>query len=343
MSDSKPAGRSHFVDEVSLDIKSGKGGPGCVSFRREKFVPKGGPDGGDGGKGGDVIINTDDELRTLYDLRYRKTIKAEKGKQGQGSNKTGKDGNDITIRVPIGSIIFDSNDNRLISDLVKDGDSIIIAKGGRGGKGNAHFKGPVNQNPKFAQPGEAGEEKKIRIELKLLADIALIGFPNVGKSSLVSVMSSAKPKISDYPFTTLTPNLGIVYIGEYSTYTVCDVPGLIEGAHEGKGLGHQFLRHIERAKLLACVIDASIFSQNNRIEELQMLENELNCYKPDLWSKVKFVIANKIDVGINEEKIDAIKIYCKERDYELFSTSAITLEGIKQLKQKMYNTLTSYE
>jgi len=331
--------KSNFIDEVTLKVVAGKGGRGCVSFRREKYIPKGEPNGGDGGKGGDVIIRTDPQLNTLYDLRYFKLIKAGKGEAGGKNNCFGKKGEDRIIRVPVGSIIIDADKDCVIADLTEEDQELTIARGGRGGKGNAHFKSSTQRSPRFAQPGEEGEEKLIRIELKLLADIGLIGFPNVGKSSIINSISGAKPKISDYPFTTLTPNLGIVRVGEFSSFVICDIPGLIEGAHLGRGLGHQFLRHIERARLLACVLDISGLSQTKCLEELEILENELKKYKDGLWKKVKFVIGNKIDLNISEEERALIEEYCRKNEYDFFLTSAVTGKGLKELSQRMYQVL----
>ena len=335
----KTSGKSHFVDEVVLQIKSGDGGNGSVSFRRERFIPKGEPNGGDGGKGGDVIVVAEKQLRTLFDLKYKRIIKAENGKPGSKNNRYGKSGKNKIIKVPVGSLIYDTEQDNVIVDLTEDNQEFAILKGGRGGKGNAHFKSSTNRSPKYAQPGESGEEKKIRIELKLLADIGLIGFPNVGKSSLVSAVTAAKPKISDYPFTTLTPNLGIVRVGEFSSFVICDIPGLIEGAHLGKGLGHQFLRHIERAKILACVVDISNFQPNHALKDLDILENELDRYNKNLWGKVKCVIGNKIDLGISKDEQTEVENYCKKKNFDFCMTSAVTHMGLKDFVSKLSQIL----
>ena len=246
-----------FIDEAKIYVKGGDGGKGCVSFRREKYIPRGGPDGGDGGEGGDVIITADRNLHTLIDLRYQQHYRADRGGHGEGSNKHGKDGGDCRIRVPVGTIIKDTDTELILEDLNEDGKSLIAAKGGRGGKGNTRFKSSTNRAPRRAQKGLPGEEKWLYLELKLLADISIIGFPNAGKSTLISKISAAKPKISDYPFTTLTPNLGVVRVGDYKSFVVADIPGLIEGAYKGKGLGIRFLKHIERTKILLHLIDMS--------------------------------------------------------------------------------------
>jgi len=333
------SGGSQFVDLVNFEVKSGDGGRGCVNFRREKFVPRGEPNGGDGGNGGNILIMVDTQLRTLLDLRYQKMIKAGNGSPGSKNNCYGKRGEDQIIKVPAGSIVYDSETGELIFDLVEDSEQAILAHGGRGGKGNSHFKSSTNRSPRFAQTGKAGESRKIRIELKLIADIGLIGFPNVGKSSIIRSVSAAKPKISDYPFTTLTPNLGIVDMGDYNTFVICDIPGLIEGAHLGKGLGHKFLRHVERAKILACVVDLSGLTEKSCLEEIKILKKELNSYKNDLWSKVKLILGNKIDLGISEEERKEVEKYCSKENLEFFMTSALASTGLKEFCAGVFSRL----
>ncbi len=264
-----------FVDYVKINVKAGDGGRGCISFRREKYVPKGGPDGGDGGRGGHIIIKATDRLNTLLDLKYRRTYKAERGHHGKGKNMHGSNGKDLIVNVPVGTVIKDALTNELIADLDKNGMEIIVARGGKGGLGNAHFVTPVRQAPKFAQPGEKGEEKSLILELKLLADVGLIGLPNAGKSTFLSVISSAKPKIAEYPFTTLTPVLGVVKLKDYKSFVVTDIPGLIEGAHKGAGLGYQFLRHVERTSLLLHLIDISDIGIGDPVENLKKDQREL--------------------------------------------------------------------
>lgn len=282
-----------FIDSARIHVRAGDGGVGCVSFRREKFVPKGGPDGGDGGRGGSIIIKANGQLNTLLDYRYRSTYAARRGEHGMGSNKTGRSGDDVTLHVPTGTIIRDSATNEILGDLVNDGDSVVVARGGRGGRGNAAFATSTNQAPREYERGTPGEEREIDLELKLLADVGLVGFPNVGKSTLISVISAARPKIADYPFTTLVPHLGIVRMDEGKSFVVADIPGLIEGAHEGKGLGVQFLRHIERTRVLVFLLDCT---SNDPLEDYRVLQNELRLFNKGLLKKPRLVAVTKIDV-----------------------------------------------
>jgi GTP-binding protein len=283
-----------FVDRVKISVKAGNGGDGIISFRREAFVPKGGPDGGDGGRGGSVILRVDPQLSTLLDFRYRHELEAENGRPGQGAKKTGKSGRDEIVRVPPGTIVIDDDSGTTLSDLTEPGQELIVAKGGRGGKGNIHFATSVKRTPRKSTPGEPGQARKIRLELKLLADVGLVGLPNAGKSTLLSVVSAARPEVADYPFTTLTPHLGIVRAGEMNSFVMADIPGLIEGASEGKGLGHQFLRHIERTRVLCILIDT--------LEEepegvLETLLRELQEYNPDLLDRPRLIVRSKADLG----------------------------------------------
>ena len=282
-----------FIDFTKVELTAGKGGKGAVHFRREKFIPKGGPDGGDGGRGGHIVLKADTNLHTLYDIRYRKKYRADDGGSGGGARKTGKNGKDVTIRVPVGTIIREKESKKIVGDLVHNGEIIIVCNGGRGGKGNIRFKSATNRAPQKAQPGEPGESGVFEIELKLLADVGLVGLPNAGKSTLLSRISAARPKIADYPFTTLAPNLGIVKYGDYGSFVMADIPGLIEGASKGKGLGHQFLKHIERNKVLLYLIESSDESPHITFTTLQ---NELLQFNPDLDVKPVMVCRTKSDI-----------------------------------------------
>lgn len=319
-----------FVDYVKIFVKAGDGGRGCVSFRREKYVPRGGPDGGDGGRGGHIIFRATDELNTLLDQRYHSEYRAKKGQHGMGKKMHGKDGEDLIVRVPVGTIIKDTYTNDMI-DLDKNGMKAVIAKGGRGGLGNSHFATPVRQAPRFAQPGEEGEEKWLILELKLLADIGLIGLPNAGKSTFLSVISSAKPRIADYPFTTLRPILGVVKPEEYKSFVVADMPGLIEGAHKGVGLGFQFLRHVERTSLLLHLIDISETAGGDPVDSFEKINKELELYGSELLKKTQAVVGTKLDIAGNREKLDKLENYCRLEKIDFFPVSAVTNNGIEKL------------
>jgi GTP-binding protein len=324
----------HFVDEAVIHVKAGNGGNGCVAFRREKFVPRGGPAGGDGGRGGHVILLADPSVKTLVDLHLQRTYKAENGQHGQGSNKHGADGKDLVIRVPVGTVVYDAETGELIADLVKAGQRVIVARGGRGGRGNAAFATPTRQTPVFAELGEPGEERTLRLELKLLADVGIIGYPNVGKSTLISRISAARPKIADYPFTTLVPNLGTVRVDNFS-FVVADLPGLIEGAHKGVGLGHQFLRHAERTSLLLHMVDIAAVEGRDPICDFETINEELRLYNPELAKKPQIVVANKMDLPNAHENLQRCLPYWRERGYEVFAISALTGEGIEPLVYRM--------
>lgn len=329
-----------FIDEVIIKVKAGRGGDGCTSFRHEKFIEKGGPDGGNGGNGGNIVFIADEGLKTLIDLRYQKLIKGNKGSNGSGANRTGAMGEDIFIKVPIGTTVIDTDTNLVIADLVKDKETAIIARGGKGGKGNAAFKSNKNKAPTISEYGLEGEEKTIKCELKLLADVGLVGLPSVGKSSIISVISAAKPKIADYHFTTLTPNLGVVDLKEKS-YVVADLPGIIEGASEGIGLGDKFLKHALRTKVIAFVLDASESEGNNILDDYKLLKNELKKYSEKLYNKKSLVILNKIDMPSSKENIDKFK-----KEYpneEVICTSTITMENINELKYKLRELLDKEE
>jgi GTPase len=312
-----------FIDIATLNVKGGDGGNGCVSFRREKFVPKGGPNGGNGGNGGSVKIRADRNLNTLLDFRYKRHYQADRGEHGKGSNKNGKGGRSITLRVPVGTLIRDEATGEIITDLIEHNQEIVIAAGGRGGKGNAEFATPTNRAPRHAEPGEPGEERNIVLELKLLADLGLVGLPNAGKSTLISKISAAKPKIADYPFTTLTPNLGIVRAREYQNFTVADVPGLIEGAHEGKGLGIQFLRHIERTSVIAFLIEST---DDNPKRTFELLTDELRRYNKEILEKPRILVLTKIDLLSDEEK-KRLKTVSVGEDLPICPLSAVSGEG----------------
>lgn len=320
-----------FIDEAKIYVKGGDGGRGCVSFRREKYIPKGGPDGGDGGKGGDIFIIADRNLSSLLDFKYKRRYEAGRGEHGQGSNCTGKDGEDIVIRVPVGTVLKNPETGEMIADLIADGQKIILAKGGRGGKGNAFFVSSTYQAPKFAQPGEKGEERWLNLELKILADVGIIGFPNAGKSTLISHISAAKPKIADYPFTTLKPHLGVVKFEEHNHFVVADIPGLIEDAHIGKGLGIKFLKHIERTNLLIHLID--IFPQIGRdpYRDFEIINKELHAFNPDMAKKPQVVGLNKVDITEAREELPKLLRYFKAKGLAVFGISAATGEGLDKL------------
>lgn len=319
-----------FVDYVKIYVKAGNGGRGCVSFRREKYVPRGGPDGGDGGRGGHVIIRATSQLNTLLDQKYHYEYRAERGEHGKGKKMHGRDGMDLVIPVPVGTVVKNEDTGDVLADLDEEGKEVLVARGGKGGLGNAHFATPTKQAPRYAQPGEEGEERHLILELKLLADVGLIGLPNAGKSTLISVISSARPKIADYPFTTLVPNLGVVKIEGLRSFVVADIPGLIEGAHRGAGLGFQFLRHVERTNLLLHLIDVSINSAGDPVENYEKINNELYQYSENLTRKPQIVVATKIDI-VDVKKLDRLKDYCKNYGIELHSISAITGKGVKEL------------
>ncbi|WP_148866393.1 GTPase ObgE [Thermosediminibacter litoriperuensis] len=320
-----------FVDRAKIYVKAGDGGNGVVAFRREKYVPRGGPSGGDGGKGGDVVLMVDPNLSTLQDFKYRVHYKAQRGQNGQGSNKIGKSGEDLVIKVPPGTVVKDAGTGEILADLVEPGQTFIAARGGRGGRGNARFASAVNQAPDFAEKGEPGEERWILLELKLLADVGLIGFPNVGKSTLLSRMTAARPKIADYPFTTITPNLGVVDTGPTGrSFVVADIPGLIEGAHEGLGLGHEFLRHVERTKVLVHIIDAAGL-ENDPVEGFYTINKELEAFSGKLAQKPQIVAANKMDLPQARENLDRIKSHLESQGYEVVPISGATGEGVKDL------------
>jgi GTP-binding protein len=320
-----------FIDQVKIYVKAGDGGKGCVSFRREKFIPRGGPDGGDGGRGGHIIFIAKRNINTLHDIKYRQHYRAEKGRQGMGKNMHGRNGKDLVMPVPAGTLVKDFDSGEILCDLTSDGQEFISVKGGRGGLGNSHFKSPTRQTPRFAQPGEPGEDRTLSLELKLLADVGLIGLPNAGKSTLISAMSSARPKIAGYPFTTLVPNLGVVTYGEYKSFVIADIPGLIEGAHEGTGLGAQFLRHVERTSLLLHLVDISDMADGSPADNLQMINQELELFSSALIKKPQAVAGTKLDIKGDGERLDTLAQYCKDKQYDFFPVCSVTGEGLKEL------------
>ncbi len=332
-----------FIDEAKIRIKAGDGGNGCMAFRREKFVPRGGPSGGDGGKGGDIIMESSERHNTLVHFRFNPEYKAERGRHGEGSNRTGREGGDVVLKVPVGTIVYDEDTGERVHDFSRADERLIVARGGRGGRGNARFATSTHQAPRECEPGRPGEERTLRLELKLLADVGLVGYPNVGKSTLISRISAARPKIADYPFTTLEPNLGVVAVGdepEQVSFVVADIPGLIEGAHTGAGLGTQFLRHIERTRLLVHVIDVSDSSgRPNPVEDFKVIMGELKSFGAGLENKPMIVVASKMD-AVNKEKLAKLKRHCTRHKLELFPISAVTGKGIEELKWALGQKVT---
>ena len=323
-----------FVDKVSITVRAGKGGDGAVTFHREKFVAAGGPDGGDGGKGGDVILVVDDHMSTLMDFRYKRKFAADNGENGLNKRCSGKDGADVVIKVPRGTLVRDKETGGIMADM-STGEPFVAAKGGRGGWGNQHFATPTRQVPRFAKPGLPGESHELILELKLLADVGLVGFPNVGKSTLLASVSRARPKIADYPFTTLSPNLGVVYVAEGASFVLADIPGIIEGASEGAGLGHDFLRHIDRCRLLIHVVDVSGSEGRDPVEDFDTIEKELAEYSPELASRPRIVAANKCDLlGDDRGNLDRLRSHVSGLGFELFELSAATTAGTKELMNR---------
>jgi len=320
-----------FIDEARITIRAGRGGDGICSFRREMFVPRGGPDGGDGGHGGNVVFTASNRLITLLDFRYQKHYQAENGRPGGGSNCTGRTGADALVSLPVGTVVYDDATGEMLADLVTDGEAVIIARGGRGGKGNSNFATSTNRTPTRCTPGTDGEERTLRLELKLLADVGLVGFPNAGKSTFIAAISSARPKVADYPFTTLTPNLGVVRWGSDRSFVVADIPGLIEGAHQGKGLGCQFLRHVERTAFLLHMIDVSEWASEEPIEGFEIMRQELAAYDATLKTRPFAVVATKIDISGDSERLAQLQAYCKRRKYRCFPISSATREGLDAL------------
>lgn len=320
-----------FRDGARIHVKAGDGGDGVVSFRREKYVPMGGPDGGDGGRGGDVILQVDPGLRTLIDFRYRTHYRAENGQHGQGGNRHGRRGRDLVIKVPPGTAVKDEATGEYVADLVDPDDAVVVARGGRGGRGNARFKSPTRQAPRFAEKGEPGEERWLVLELRVIADAGLVGFPNAGKSTLLSRISAARPKIASYPFTTLEPHLGVVSVGEGQSFVVADIPGLIEGAHAGVGLGHDFLRHIERTRVIIHVVDASGLEGRDPVDDFHTINEELRLYQPELLERPQLVAANKMDLAEARDNLPRLQEAAEDLGYRVFPVSAASGEGLDAL------------
>jgi len=337
-----------FVDEAKISVKAGDGGNGCVAFRREKYVPRGGPSGGDGGRGGSVYLEANPNDNTLLRYRYNREFKADRGRHGEGSNCSGVSGDDTVLKVPVGTLVFDSTGNVLLADLKRPGQRLLVAQGGRGGRGNQHFAKPWHQAPREKEEGEAGEERNLRLELKLLADVGLVGFPNAGKSTLISVISAARPKIANYPFTTLEPNLGVVNAdggtGGHGTelgrtFVVADLPGLIEGASQGAGLGIRFLRHVERTRLLVHLIDTSDMAELDPVKAFEIIEGELGAFSEKLLEKPMIVAATKLDATTDRTKLEELQKFCKKKGLEFHAISAAAGEGVKELVRGIADAL----
>ena len=320
-----------FIDEVTLQCASGHGGAGCVSFRREKFIPFGGPNGGDGGRGGDLIFEATKSLSTLLELRHKQHQKAERGQHGMGKDRHGAAGEDLIIKVPVGTLIKDAETGEELADLTEDGQRVVLLKGGRGGQGNARFATATNKAPKFAQPGEEGEERKLRLELKLMADVGLLGLPNAGKSSLISKVSAARPKVADYPFTTLAPSLGVVGYKDYRSFVMADIPGIIEGAHAGAGLGHRFLKHLERSGILVHLVDISGLPESDPFGAFEAVNRELALFSEELGDKAQIVALTKMDLPAAQEHLEEATAWFQERKIAVYPISSATGQGVEAL------------
>lgn len=327
-----------FIDEARVFLKAGNGGNGCISFRREKFVPKGGPDGGNGGDGGSIIFKAEKGINTLIDFKYKRHYRAENGEHGRGKDQNGRNGKDLVLKIPVGTIIKSAEDGRVIADLVKDGDTVVVARGGRGGRGNASFRTATRQAPRIATKGEKGESLWVILELHLIADVGIIGMPNSGKSTLISRISRARPKIADYPFTTLAPNLGVVKYRDFNSFVVADLPGLIEGAHRGDGLGIKFLRHIERTKVLLHLISMDSPGES-LIEKYRIIRREMQLYSDDLMKKAEVVAVNKIDLPFVRENLERIKKEFAGEKIKVYPVSAVRGDGIDELLDAIYEKL----
>jgi GTP-binding protein len=341
-----------FVDEVDIHVAAGDGGRGALSFRREKFVPRGGPDGGDGGSGGSVYIVATPRKNTLIDFRYHPEFEARRGEHGQGSNRTGQDGDDLTIDVPVGTLVFarepaesehpdDEQALRLLADLTEAGQRVLVAQGGRGGRGNARFATSTNRAPRRTEPGQPGQERLLRLQLKLLADVGLVGFPNAGKSTLIARISAARPKIADYPFTTLTPNLGVVKLSDERSFVVADVPGLIAGAHAGQGLGDRFLRHIERTLVLVHLVDVSSVSGRDPVDDFEVILEELRLFDPKVAAKPQIVAANKIDALDDPLRLERLEARVRQQRFPFYRISGVTGEGVSELLEAVWRQVTT--
>jgi GTP-binding protein len=324
-----------FIDEARIFVKAGDGGNGCLAFRREKYVPRGGPSGGDGGRGGDVILVSSEHQNTLLRFRFNPEHKAQRGRHGEGSNRTGRDGEPLELEVPAGTVVYDETTGERLFDFTGPGERFLVARGGRGGRGNARFATSTHQAPTEHEPGQSGQERRLRLELKLLADVGLVGFPNAGKSTLISRISAARPKIADYPFTTLEPHLGVVQLDDFRSYVVADLPGLIEGAHLGHGLGVQFLRHIERTRLLAHLVDVSESSGRDPVHDFETIMQELASFNQDLAGKPMLVVATKMDVAQNPGRVESLRELARDRGLPFFAISSATGQGIEELRYAM--------
>lgn len=337
-----------FVDEAEIRVMAGRGGDGRVSFRREKYVPRGGPNGGDGGKGGDVVLVATRNAHTLAEYRHKRHIKAKHGEHGGTNNRTGADGEDAIVRVPVGTIVWDAENGGQIADLTTDGERFVVAVGGDGGLGNTQFKSSTRRAPKTATSGHPGETRELRLELKLIADVALVGYPSVGKSTIIAALSNARPKIGDYPFTTLVPNLGVVKFGNFGEYVIADVPGLIEGAHEGQGLGIQFLKHIERTNLIAHVLEVTPQLEGHETErdpiaDFDRLQSELEKYNPDLLERPTIVVLNKIDLPFVQEREGELRAHFEDEGYDFIAISAATHQGLDELRERLGEAVSTGE
>lgn len=332
-----------FIDEAKIHVKAGNGGNGVVSFYRAKYLPKGGPDGGDGGRGGSVVLEVDEGLRTLMDFRYQRHFHAERGQHGQGGNKHGRNGKDVILKVPPGTVVRDAETGEVLADLTEIGERFVVARGGLGGRGNAHFATPTRKSPSFAEKGEPAEERWVILELKLLADVGLVGYPSAGKSTLISRISAARPKIADYPFTTLAPNLGVVSVPDGRSFVVADIPGLIEGAHAGKGLGHDFLRHIERTGVIVHVLDIAAIEGRDPINDFETINRELELYDPELGARPQIVAGNKMDLPEAQQNLSRVEEYMRERDIPFYPISAAVGTGIDRLIYAVADLLDKVE
>ncbi len=335
--------REKFIDRVKIYVKGGRGGNGIVAFLREKFRPKGGPAGGDGGKGGDVVLVATESKHTLLDFKYKKHFKAQSGEHGKGKNQKGKDGEDLIVYVPVGTVVKDAQSGEVLCDLTEEGQRCTVAKGGKGGRGNAHFATPTNQAPRYAEQGEEGEERWIVLELKLIADVGIVGLPNAGKSTLLSRLTKARPKVGDYPFTTLSPNLGVMELDHERRLILADIPGLVEDAHKGAGLGHEFLRHIERTKLLLHLIDVSEDAQPEPEEAFETLSRELELYSEELAKKPRIVVGSKIDALSDRERLKRLREFFEGKGYRFHAVSSLTGEGIEELKELLWKAYQEVE
>jgi GTP-binding protein len=328
-----------FIDEATIHVVGGHGGNGCVAFRREKFVPRGGPSGGDGGRGGDVTIESTSHLNTLLKFRYTRHFTAERGRHGEGSNRHGQDGEDLSITVPVGTVIYDADTGEKLWDFETPGQQFMASKGGRGGRGNAQFATSTHQAPRKAEAGTAGEERNLKLELKLLADVGLVGYPNVGKSTLISRLSAARPRIADYPFTTLEPCLGVVPMDTERSFVMADIPGLIAGAHEGRGLGTRFLKHVERTRLLLHLIDVAEHSGRDPIEDYRIIMKELESFSPVVAGKPMLLVASRVDAAGEGDRLIALREYCRDNGQRLYEISCVTGEGLEELKRATWAML----